>query len=184
MGFFGVTTLLTALINVLINGFPWILQPYFNPPLFSCPYEWETPSRLHNPTKIIWGKCPPPWVSSTFSHVSHGSPWAPRGHPWSAGQAGQLRFELRSAAAQREGGVHGLHSFERGTVGDELAASWGISQGGSKNHPLEMPFFHAGEINDAFIKALFREMIVVHNFGGDVPLDFYDVGWCGGVESF
>merc|ERR1719222_1356586 len=28
-------------------------------------------------------------------------------------QAGQLRFELRSPAAQREGGVHGLHSFER-----------------------------------------------------------------------
>merc|ERR1712019_94936 len=27
--------------------------------------------------------------------------------------AGQLRFELRSAAAQKEGGVHGLHSFER-----------------------------------------------------------------------
>merc|ERR1712217_521404 len=27
--------------------------------------------------------------------------------------AGELRFELRSAAAQREGGVHGLHSFER-----------------------------------------------------------------------
>jgi IMP dehydrogenase len=27
--------------------------------------------------------------------------------------AGQSRFELRSAAAQREGGVHGLHSFER-----------------------------------------------------------------------
>jgi IMP dehydrogenase len=27
--------------------------------------------------------------------------------------AGQVRFELRSAAAQREGGVHGLHSFER-----------------------------------------------------------------------
>lgn len=27
--------------------------------------------------------------------------------------AGKLRFELRSAAAQREGGVHGLHSFER-----------------------------------------------------------------------
>merc|ERR1719512_383002 len=27
--------------------------------------------------------------------------------------SGQLRFELRSAAAQREGGVHGLHSFER-----------------------------------------------------------------------
>jgi len=26
---------------------------------------------------------------------------------------GQLRFELRSSAAQREGGVHGLHSFER-----------------------------------------------------------------------
>jgi len=26
---------------------------------------------------------------------------------------GELRFELRSAAAQREGGVHGLHSFER-----------------------------------------------------------------------
>merc|ERR1712182_148948 len=26
---------------------------------------------------------------------------------------GQTRFELRSAAAQREGGVHGLHSFER-----------------------------------------------------------------------
>merc|ERR1712157_612954 len=26
---------------------------------------------------------------------------------------GQLRFELRSAVAQREGGVHGLHSFER-----------------------------------------------------------------------
>merc|ERR1712193_449232 len=28
-------------------------------------------------------------------------------------RCGQLRFELRSAAAQREGGVHGLHSFER-----------------------------------------------------------------------
>ncbi|CAK8986851.1 Inosine-5'-monophosphate dehydrogenase (IMP dehydrogenase) (IMPD) (IMPDH) [Durusdinium trenchii] len=28
-------------------------------------------------------------------------------------QQGHLRFELRSAAAQREGGVHGLHSFER-----------------------------------------------------------------------
>merc|ERR1712066_413898 len=28
-------------------------------------------------------------------------------------RSGQLRFELRSAAAQREGGVHGLHSFER-----------------------------------------------------------------------
>ncbi|CAE8628058.1 unnamed protein product, partial [Polarella glacialis] len=28
-------------------------------------------------------------------------------------QEGELRFELRSAAAQREGGVHGLHSFER-----------------------------------------------------------------------
>merc|ERR1712187_277009 len=27
--------------------------------------------------------------------------------------SGKLRFELRSAAAQREGGVHGLHSFER-----------------------------------------------------------------------
>jgi len=27
--------------------------------------------------------------------------------------SGRLRFELRSAAAQREGGVHGLHSFER-----------------------------------------------------------------------
>jgi IMP dehydrogenase len=27
--------------------------------------------------------------------------------------AGAVRFELRSAAAQREGGVHGLHSFER-----------------------------------------------------------------------
>mmetsp|Transcript_13056 Transcript_13056/g.37040 ORF Transcript_13056/g.37040 Transcript_13056/m.37040 type:complete len:101 (-) Transcript_13056:232-534(-) len=26
---------------------------------------------------------------------------------------GVLRFELRSVAAQREGGVHGLHSFER-----------------------------------------------------------------------
>merc|ERR1719382_183860 len=29
----------------------------------------------------------------------------------------QLRFELRSAAAQREGGVHGLHSFERKLFG-------------------------------------------------------------------
>merc|ERR1719222_314428 len=27
--------------------------------------------------------------------------------------AGELRFELRSPAAQREGGVHGLHSYER-----------------------------------------------------------------------
>merc|ERR1712187_260745 len=27
--------------------------------------------------------------------------------------SGMLRFELRSHAAQREGGVHGLHSFER-----------------------------------------------------------------------
>eukprot|EP00971_Amphidinium_carterae_P318446 6329570-Amphidinium_carterae.1 len=26
---------------------------------------------------------------------------------------GELRFELRSAAAQREGGIHDLHSFER-----------------------------------------------------------------------
>jgi len=30
---------------------------------------------------------------------------------------GELRFELRSAAAQREGGVHGLHSFERKLFG-------------------------------------------------------------------
>lgn len=28
-------------------------------------------------------------------------------------ETGQLRFELRSPAAQREGGVHGLHSYER-----------------------------------------------------------------------
>merc|ERR1712072_22163 len=27
--------------------------------------------------------------------------------------SGKMRFELRSAAAQREGGVHGLHSFEK-----------------------------------------------------------------------
>ena len=27
-------------------------------------------------------------------------------------EQGELRFELRSAAAQREGGVHGLHSYE------------------------------------------------------------------------
>lgn len=26
---------------------------------------------------------------------------------------GKLRFEIRSPAAQREGGVHGLHSFEK-----------------------------------------------------------------------
>merc|ERR1711920_1043892 len=31
--------------------------------------------------------------------------------------SGGLRFELRSAAAQREGGVHGLHSFERKLFG-------------------------------------------------------------------
>jgi len=31
---------------------------------------------------------------------------------------GNLRFELRSAAAQREGGVHGLHSFERKLYGN------------------------------------------------------------------
>jgi len=30
---------------------------------------------------------------------------------------GSLRFELRSPAAQREGGVHGLHSFERKLFG-------------------------------------------------------------------
>jgi len=28
-------------------------------------------------------------------------------------RSGALRFEIRSAAAQKEGGVHGLHSFER-----------------------------------------------------------------------
>jgi IMP dehydrogenase len=27
--------------------------------------------------------------------------------------SGQLRFEIRSPAAQREGGVHGLHSFQK-----------------------------------------------------------------------
>jgi len=30
---------------------------------------------------------------------------------------GVLRFELRSPAAQKEGGVHGLHSFERKLFG-------------------------------------------------------------------
>jgi len=33
-------------------------------------------------------------------------------------QEGELRFELRSAAAQREGGVHNLHSFERKLFAD------------------------------------------------------------------
>jgi len=31
--------------------------------------------------------------------------------------AGELRFELRSSAAQREGGVHGLHSYEKKLFG-------------------------------------------------------------------
>mmetsp|Transcript_44665 Transcript_44665/g.78559 ORF Transcript_44665/g.78559 Transcript_44665/m.78559 type:complete len:94 (-) Transcript_44665:113-394(-) len=30
---------------------------------------------------------------------------------------GRLRFDLRSAAAQREGGVHNLHTFERKLYG-------------------------------------------------------------------
>eukprot|EP00501_MAST-03F_sp_TOSAG23-6_P002071 GSMAST32.ASY1.ANO1.2162.1 assembled CDS len=30
---------------------------------------------------------------------------------------GQLRFEIRSPASQREGGVHDLHSFERRLFG-------------------------------------------------------------------
>ena len=28
-------------------------------------------------------------------------------------EAGKLRFEVRSAAAQKEGGVHGLYSYEK-----------------------------------------------------------------------
>ena len=32
---------------------------------------------------------------------------------WQQLEAGKLRFELRSPSAQREGGVHDLHSFQR-----------------------------------------------------------------------
>ena len=32
---------------------------------------------------------------------------------WQQLDQGKLRFELRSPSAQREGGVHDLHSFQR-----------------------------------------------------------------------
>merc|ERR1711933_695739 len=43
--------------------------------------------------------------------------------------SGRLRFELRSAAAQREGGVHGLHSFERKLFFlRQRTAAWGSAK--------------------------------------------------------
>ena len=88
-------------------------------------------------------------------------------YSWSHVEAGQLRFELRSAAAQREGGVHGLHSFERGLGGNR----WWRRKGRCHGNPREPKpttmrndFFSAGEI-----RALNKGMMMVHNIWRGYP---------------
>ena len=68
-----------------------------------------------------------PKCSQTSPQKIHPSP---NKEPFSM-KAGQLRFELRSAAAQREGGVHGLHSFERSLVTRD---TWAVEDANGENH--------------------------------------------------
>ena len=54
-----------------------------------------------------------PYLAQGIKHGFQDLGWRSVSLAHEALRDGRLRFEIRSPAAQKEGGVHGLHSFER-----------------------------------------------------------------------